>query len=248
MPDLTHGASRHVDAVYSSFDEPKGKDASSATVYAEIREWIVATPPPIGSRIRAADIATKLRVSNTPVREALIRLGTEGLIETRRGSGFFVPIPRVAEAVALFDASQLIIRWSLQRLTADGAVKHLNGRLETEEDRSSRPAAVARRWCLFNRSVIAASGNDVLSTTLSNIDDRLFQLRLIDAKTPETADQQMTLLDGCLSALQAGHNRPAIALLSQHHADLAARVPQLVERRILGDLSEARELSSLALR
>jgi hypothetical protein len=43
-----------------------------------------------GERIRAGALAEELRLSATPVREALARLAGEGLVEDRRGEGYFV--------------------------------------------------------------------------------------------------------------------------------------------------------------
>jgi hypothetical protein len=43
-----------------------------------------------GERIAAGELADALRLSATPVREALSRLAGEGLLEDRRGQGFFL--------------------------------------------------------------------------------------------------------------------------------------------------------------
>lgn len=43
-----------------------------------------------GGRVAAAEVAQQLRLSPTPVREALSQLAGEGLLEERRGEGFFV--------------------------------------------------------------------------------------------------------------------------------------------------------------
>ncbi|HEY3949845.1 GntR family transcriptional regulator [Phenylobacterium sp.] len=51
-----------------------------------LREGVLAP----GERIAAVDVAAALRLSATPVREALSRLAGEGLLEDRRGQGFFV--------------------------------------------------------------------------------------------------------------------------------------------------------------
>src|SRR3954465_15273085 len=54
----------------------------------ELREAILAGSLPPGARLRAEPLAERLRTSRTPVREALILLAREGLvnIEPRRGA------------------------------------------------------------------------------------------------------------------------------------------------------------------
>lgn len=61
-----------------------------------------AFPP--GARITATHVADDLRLSATPVREALSRLAGEGLIEDRRGQGFYV---RQLSAVDVADLYRL---------------------------------------------------------------------------------------------------------------------------------------------
>lgn len=55
-----------------------------------LRERLRVGDYPPGSRITATDVADDLRLSATPVREALSRLAGEGLVEDRRGQGFFI--------------------------------------------------------------------------------------------------------------------------------------------------------------
>ena len=218
-------------------------DASGGTVYGRIRSWIVGTPLPIGSRIRAADVAVVLRVSNTPVREALIRLSAEGLVDNRPGSGFFIPIPRVDEAAALFDACHLIVAWSLRRLIETRLKPRVNGyaAVEPAPRDQRRPADVAYLCAAFNQAVAAAIDNPILCGMLHNVDDRLFQLRVIDAQAPEMAERQVTVIEDASDAVRSGRPEAAIALLAEHHAGLAARVTYLVERRILSGLEGAGE-------
>src|SRR5579862_5224862 len=56
------------------------------TLRERLREGVL--PP--GARLPATIIADDLRLSATPVREALARLAGEGLLDERRGQGFFV--------------------------------------------------------------------------------------------------------------------------------------------------------------
>lgn len=55
-----------------------------------------------GSRVTAKEVAEGLRLSPTPVREALSRLAGEGLLEERRGDGFFVPELSAADIADLY--------------------------------------------------------------------------------------------------------------------------------------------------
>ena len=58
-----------------------------------------------GSRIAATDLADELRLSTTPVREALSRLAGEGLLEDRRGQGYFVRLPNALDIADLYRLS-----------------------------------------------------------------------------------------------------------------------------------------------
>lgn len=57
-----------------------------ARVYDILQRAIITGELEPGQRVRDQDIARRLGVSRTPVREALQRLEDEGLVETRRGS------------------------------------------------------------------------------------------------------------------------------------------------------------------
>jgi len=59
-------------------------------VYREILDQVHRGDLPPGSRVRDAAVATQLGVSRTPVREALLRLSREGVLEADMGRGFSV--------------------------------------------------------------------------------------------------------------------------------------------------------------
>ena len=62
----------------------------SDTVCTTLRDMIVRAEMPPGSRIAESEIAERLGISRTPIREALLRLADEGLVQMFPQSGIFV--------------------------------------------------------------------------------------------------------------------------------------------------------------
>lgn len=66
------------------------KRQASETVYEEIRARIISGEISPNDRIDAPSLALRLGTSRTPIREALVRLKLEGLVEISRGKGIRV--------------------------------------------------------------------------------------------------------------------------------------------------------------
>lgn len=90
--------------------------------YSAIRNWIFNGPLKPGEIIRDVDVATLLGISRTPVREAIIRLAQEGLIDFGKGRKTRVSIPNVARAPDLYriggTLDGLAAEWATPKLTA----------------------------------------------------------------------------------------------------------------------------------
>src|SRR6516164_2816173 len=83
-------------------------------VHALLRERIVSGGLMPGNRLQDVQLAAELGVSRTPVREALLRLEGEGLVESDPNRGFFVaPLSR-KEVLEIYP-----IVWSLECLALD---------------------------------------------------------------------------------------------------------------------------------
>src|ERR1700682_3538546 len=94
-------------------------ETASATVYRVLRQEIVSLKRKPGEPIIEKDIALAQRVSRTPVREALLRLSAEGLVDTVSKSGTFVariPLRALPEAI--------VVRKALEQVTARAAAIH----------------------------------------------------------------------------------------------------------------------------
>src|ERR1700719_3394293 len=94
-------------------------ETASAAVYRVLRQEITWLKRKPGEPIVEKDIALAQSVSRTPVREALLRLGAEGLVDTVSKSGTFVA--RISLS-ALPEA--IVVRKALEQVTARAAAMH----------------------------------------------------------------------------------------------------------------------------
>lgn len=102
--------------------ESKGnKEAAWRLVYESLRSSIVAMKMPPGTPIREKEIAVQFGLSRTPVREAVLRLADEGLIEVFPQSGTFVariPYDDLPEAIVIRKALETAaVRIATQRMS-----------------------------------------------------------------------------------------------------------------------------------
>jgi DNA-binding GntR family transcriptional regulator len=91
---------------------PRAATAASR-IYSDLRAELVSLQRPPGEPISEAEISLSYGVSRTPVREAILKLSDEGLVEIFPQSGIFVsriPLAALPEAI--------IIRKALEETTA----------------------------------------------------------------------------------------------------------------------------------
>lgn len=151
----------------------------------QLRALIAAGEFPLGSRLPPErDLAAQLGVSRPSVREALIALEVEGLVEVRMGSGVYVtaletaPVPRaVAEAIGPFDImrARLLLETELVALAARASTPALGKRLRAAikgmEDDIGRGVMPLRGDREFHLILAEASGNAALVRIVTDLFD-----------------------------------------------------------------------------
>jgi DNA-binding transcriptional regulator YhcF (GntR family) len=188
-----------------------------------LRDRLQTGKYPPGVRITAVDVADELRLSNTPVREALSRLAGEGLVEDRRGQGYFVRQPSASDVADLYRLSlaHLLISQELHRagrkLAAHGG-DSADG--EAGRDPIRRVEELFRGW-------IIEAGSGVLITSF-----RLLQIQLGPVRRLEPG--VLEDLDGEAERLTAVQEPSAdrLALVRQFHGRrirVAHRLAALLE-------------------
>ena len=97
------------------------KEIGTQRVYAEVHEDIIGLRLQPGADLDEAGLEERFSVSRTPVREALIRLASEGLIFLLPNRGARVSHIDISDVPQLFEALDLCqratIRWATARRT-----------------------------------------------------------------------------------------------------------------------------------
>jgi DNA-binding GntR family transcriptional regulator len=94
-----------------------GELGGGERVYANLRRAILRLELAPGAELDEVTISSRFAVSRTPVREALIRLGSEGLVQMQRGRGARVASLELANLRDFFEGLDLLQR-AVTRLAA----------------------------------------------------------------------------------------------------------------------------------
>lgn len=190
-------------------------ETASATVYRVLRQEIVWLQRKPGEPIVERDIALAQGVSRTPVREALLRLAAEGLVDMIPKSGTIVariPLAVLPEAI--------VVRKALEQITARAAasrarrsdVTGLRAILERqrEADAAGDRAAFHRADEAFHAAIAAVGGYPGIWTLVQS------------AKTQIDRYRQLTLPQPGRMALVIKEHAAVVAAIERHDADRAA--------------------------
>lgn len=139
--------------------------------YGAIRNWIFNGPLRPGEIIRDVDVANLLGISRTPVREAVIRLIQEGLVDLGKGRKTRVSIPDLGRAPDLYRIGGVLdglaAEWAMPKLTPSDLERmhELHAMMEGETD-----AAKLVTLDLRLHEVFRALAGDVLAGMLETVE------------------------------------------------------------------------------
>ncbi|MFF2040857.1 FadR/GntR family transcriptional regulator [Kitasatospora sp. NPDC058170] len=191
---------------------------------ARIRELVRAGELPPGTKLPAEQqLAADLGISRNLVREAVKALVVSRVLEIRRGDGTYVTslapallLESLSSAVELLSGNTLLELTEARRLLEPAATglaatrageadlaeigRHLGAMRAARND----PERLNLHDAAFHRAVIAATGNETLTTLLDGISNRTLRARiwrgLVDS---DAADQAIAEHEAIFQALSA---------------------------------------------
>jgi DNA-binding GntR family transcriptional regulator len=145
------------------------------TAYEAVRQMILSGEAEAGSRLGEAELAETLGLSRTPVREALQRLGSDGLVEVLPHRGARVVRWTPADLTEIFELRSLLEPYAAGRAARLGQDTGVLASLRDQCAAMERAAAdgdlarVAQLNSRFHAAIIDASGNRRLPAMLTSV-------------------------------------------------------------------------------
>lgn len=145
------------------------------TAYEAVREMILSGEAAPGARLGEAELAEALGLSRTPVREALQRLGADGLVEVLPHRGARVVLWTESDLEEIFELRTVLEPYAAARAARIGADEPLVAELRDLCAGMERAAAEGRIADLaqlnsrFHALLIEASGNRRLPAMLTSV-------------------------------------------------------------------------------
>jgi len=189
-----------------------------------IRQLIVGGELPMGAQLSEATLAAQLGISKTPVREALLRLRVDGLIDIQpqRGTFVFSLTPRQVEQICLF---REVVEVSAVKLAMEGRRAEMVKGLQANV-REMALARKARNWKAirqldeaFHQTIVDHCDNAYVQQAHQLIASKISALR---ARLPEENEQ----VDHCqqnhatiVGLMRDGRIAPAQRALALHIRD-----------------------------
>lgn len=172
-----------------------------------------------GERLREEEVAERLGFSRTPVREALRRLESDGVVEHRPRIGAIIRSLGHTEIVELYE-----MRMVLERTAAEMAAKHgaeeefnaldaLNDQIEAARDTPSLGAAINQD---FHRGLYLAGRNRFLLESARALNNALLLLGPSTYTDPVRIDEVVRQHRDITTALRARDPETAGAAAEAH--------------------------------
>lgn len=189
-----------------------------------------------GQRINEPDVASRLKVSRVPVREALRELASTGLVAARKHAGVFVRVLAPKEVADLYDLRGTLDGHAGHRVAAlpnrprRALVKLLNDWQAHMKASAQRHDVQAyyRANLAFHWAIVEAADNEALSLTYRDVVQLLHLSRLKNLSRDVGMQASLAEHRRIITTIAAGDPARAQALLAEHVTASHVRLRELL--------------------
>lgn len=189
-------------------------------IYEQIKNDILSREHEQGSWLQEEELAKKYNVSRTPVREALQRLQSDGLLDIIPRRGAFVvklTFKTVMELAEIREALEdLVISLAVNRISEE-ELQGLHDCIDPQTVVSiENKVEFSKQMAHFHHLLAKASCNETLAEMLSQIYDKLDMYRIMALEMPERFSKRLKEHRDIVEAIEKGDARLAKARNRAH--------------------------------
>jgi DNA-binding GntR family transcriptional regulator len=208
---------------------PRGVTAASR-IHADLRAELVALKRRPGEVVSEAEIALAYGVSRTPVREAILKLSDEGLVEIFPQSGIFVsriPLSALPEAIIVRKALEATTARFAAGLATTSQILSLQAILQRQREADAADARDAFHQAdeHFHATIADVAGYPGIWTLIQQVKVHVDRFRQLTLPQKGRMTQVIAEHELVLAAIES-HDPAAAGIAMEKHLE-----------RLLGDIS-----------
>ncbi|MBB5895621.1 GntR family transcriptional regulator [Kutzneria kofuensis] len=186
--------------------------------YDYLRNTVLADPAAQGTFLNEQDIADRIGVSRTPIREALLMLSAEELVRLVPKRGAYIPELTAGELRELIELRGVLERFAAERVLATGTapIEELLAALADQRGKDDRTFIEADTR--FHTILVRAAGNEMLARTYETLRARQVVSGLVALRGGSAGRREAVLTEheAIVAALAAGDPGPAREAITAH--------------------------------
>lgn len=189
--------------------------------YDHLKNEVLSDPQMQGQFVNEQWLADRIGVSRTPIREALLLLAAEELVQLVPKRGAYIAPVSGRQISQLFEVRGMIECYSARRTVDLDTVPVQRMQAELDEQRQLEDSGDAHAFIdldhRFHSALVRAVGNDMLTTTYDAL--RARQIRAGIVALYRVGDRRRSVLsehEAILAALAAGDAAASTAAIMEH--------------------------------
>lgn len=205
----------------------------AADAYSRIKAALHSYHSPAGEFLNIRNLASRLKISPTPVREALLKLAFEDVVGFTLRRGYFVKPLDVDDLGADYEMAMLMMRYSIE---SDGLAAIESGPTDLAEwskgirrlDEAEAEVVAIYFEGLYDR-IVRLSGNRRFINGIRQFNARTSHIRRFGLTSALPYYTAVPTLHRLEEAIKSGQRAAALKLISQQYAKTIAALPDLVK-------------------
>ncbi|MBU0544520.1 MAG: GntR family transcriptional regulator [Proteobacteria bacterium] len=190
--------------------------------YQILKEMILRQEIGAGKKIIEDELAKRIGVSRTPLREALFRLENEGIVKIIPRRGAYVAKLSKKKAIEIFQIREvlegLVARLVVQNMDSKilERLKKCLKRIKSKPDTEQELMKFTNSETEFHALLLSASKNKILINMMKNINYHLQIIRLRTVAVPGRAKKTVEEHSRLLEIIESGDKEASEELMRQH--------------------------------